>query len=78
MRQIKVFGRRFVCKKVPKRTLTVGGFLQKKPPDTIAFKIFMWSTVEEYAILAPTRLPGLFETPDFLKTAFVASGYHRL
>ena len=29
--------------------------------------IFMWSTVEEYAILAPKRLPGLPETPGFLK-----------
>ena len=48
------------------------------PPDTIVFEIFMWSTVEEYAILAPKRLPGLPETPGFLKTAFVASGYHRL
>ena len=47
-------------------------------PDTIVFEIFMWSTVEEYAILGPKRLPGLPETPGFLKTAFVASGYHRL
>ena len=38
----------------------------------------MWSTVEKYAILSPKRLPGLPETPGFLKTAFVASGYHRL
>ena len=48
------------------------------PPDTIVFKIFMWSTVEEYAILAPKRLPGLPETPGFLNTAVVESGYHRL
>ena len=47
-------------------------------PDTIVFAIFMRSTAEEYTILAPKRFPGLSETPDFLKTAFVASGYHRL
>ena len=38
----------------------------------------MWSAVEEYAILAPKRFPGLSETPGFLKTACAASGYHRL
>ena len=67
--------------KLPKYPWRYANFREKSGPlrpDTIVFEIFMWSTVEEYAILAPTRLPGLFETPDFLKTAFVASGYHRL
>ena len=27
----------------------------------------MWSTVDEYAILAPKRLPGLPETPGVLQ-----------
>ena len=69
------------AKKSPKYPYGYANFREKSGPlrpDTIAFEIFMWSTVEEYAILAPTRLPGLFETPGFLKTAFVASGYHRL
>ena len=46
-------------------------------PDFIVYQVLMWSTLEEYAILAPKRLPGLPEIPGFLKTAFVASGYHR-
>ena len=69
------------AKKTPKLPYGYANFREKSGPlrpDTIVFEIFMWSTVEEYAILAPKRLPGLFETPDFLKTAFVASGYHRL
>ena len=67
--------------KSPKCPYRYANFREKNGPlrpDTIVFEIFMWSTVEEYAILAPKRLPGLFETPGFLKTAFVASGYHRL
>ena len=69
------------AKKSPKYPLWYANFREKRGPlrpDTIVFEIFMWSTVEEYAILAPKRLPGLPETPGFLKTAFVASGYHRL
>ena len=71
----------FLIKKSLKEPQRYADFGRKRgplPPDTIVFEIFMWSTVEEYAILAPKRSPGLFETPDFLKTAFVASGYHRL
>ena len=42
------------------------------------FRFLCGVRLGEYAILAPKRFPGLFETPDFLKTAFVASGYYRL
>ena len=69
------------AKKTPKFPHGYANFCEKSGPlrpDTIVFETFMWSTVEEYAILAPKRLPGLPETPGFLKTAFVASGYHRL
>ena len=69
------------AKKSPKYPHGYANFREKSSPlhpDTIVFEIFMWSTVEEYAILAPKRLSGLPETPGFLKTAFVASGYHRL
>ena len=71
----------FLIKKSFKELQRYANFGRKRgplPPDTIVFEIFIWSTVEEYAILAPKRLPGLPETPGFLKTAFVASGYHRL
>ena len=69
------------AKKSPKYPQGYANFRKKSSPlrpDIIVFELFVWSTVDEYAILAPKRLPGLFETPDFLKTAFVASGYHRL
>ena len=67
--------------KSPKLPYGYANFREKSGPlrpDTIAFEIFMWSTVDESAILAPTRLPGLPETPGFLRTAFVEPGYHRL
>ena len=69
------------AKKSPKFPYGYANFREKSGPlrpDTIVFEIFMWSTVEEYAILAPKRLPGLLETSGFLKNAFVALGFHRL
>ena len=69
------------ARKSPKYPYGYANFREKSGPlrpDTIVFEIFMWSTVEEYAILAPKRLPGLPETPGFMKNAFGASGYNRL
>ena len=69
------------AKKLPKYPYGYANFREKSGPlrpDTIVFELFMWSTVDEYAILAPKRLPGFPESAGFLRTAFVASGYHRL
>ena len=71
----------FLIKKSSKEPQRYADFSRERgplPPDTIVFEIFMWSTVEEYAILAPKRVSGLPEILGFLKKAFVAPGYHHL